>query len=355
MAKRKMSGEGSVYQRKSDGRWVAVVRVPGQPSATLYAPTKTAVLAKRKDAERRLEQGLPATDKTVTVQVLCDEWLEAVRLRKSAGTLKAYRTVVNCRIVPHVGTWKVSALQPKDVDRLTALAADAGLSNSTVRQVRMVMQMLLRFGITRHYCSRNVAAETEPVPEEHREGRTLTPEQAKKLLAAFESERFGAAFTVMLGCGTRLQETLNLVWRDIDLERGSLTVHGKTKTRASIRTIDLPAFVLDALRAHRDAHPGIGDALVFPNTVGKPQDPKLVYSHFVRCVTATLGEHWHPHELRHTAASLMLASGVPLEVVSKVLGHSTVSVTADVYSHFLPAAYQDAAVKMDAMLGEVSR
>ena len=144
-------------------------------------------------------------------------------------------------------------------------------------------------------------------------------------------------------------------WSDVDLAHGALTVRdselGRTKTRASVRTIDLPGFVFDSLVSHRSRHPGIGDTPVFPNTVGKPQDPQHFYAAFVKVATDALGEPWHPHEMRHTAASLMLAAGVPLEVVSKVLGHSKVSTTASTYAHLLPAAYQDAATKMDSMVG----
>jgi integrase len=355
-----MSGEGSVYQRSGDGRWCAALSVPGKPRIVLYAKTKREVLEKRREAERRLEQGLPATDKAVTVEQLFDEWLESVRLRRSAGTLRYYKQIVANHILPEVGKWKVSALQPKDVDRLVAKAADAGLSSSTVGRVRSVLVSALKFGISRRYCSRNVTSETEGVPQAFKEGRTLTPEQARRLLDAFRTnERWGAAFTTMLGLGLRRGEVLRLQWRDIDLDRGSLTVRGQVKTRASVRTVDLPSFVLDALKAHRDkqvVRSLDGSDFVFPNTIGKSQSGSYFYEAFVKLATETLGERWHPHEARHTAASLMLASGVPLEVVSKVLGHSKVSVTASIYAHLLPGAYQQAAQRMDAMLtGEVRR
>jgi integrase len=348
-----MSGEGSTYVRK-DGRWVSTIRIPGRPMVTLYAPTKTAVLEKRRVAEHRLEQGLPATDKSVTVDTLFEEWLASVRLRRSAGTLRYYTTVCKTHILPVVGGWTVSTLQPKDIDHLVSLAAEQGYSNSTVRRVRTVMVSVLKFAITRHYCSVNVAAMTETVPEEHKEGRTLSPEQARTLLAAFnEHERFGAAFSLMLGLGCRRSEVLNLRWTDVNLDpqHPSIVVHGHVKTKASIRTIDLPEFVRASLVSHRSRHPGISDALVFTNTLGRAQDPGKFYTEFVRTAQEALGEHINPHLMRHTAASLMLASGVTLEVVSRVLGHSKVATTADLYSHLLPAAYRDAAEKMNQMVG----
>ncbi|MGO9582037.1 MAG: tyrosine-type recombinase/integrase [Acidimicrobiales bacterium] len=356
MAGRRTSGEGSVYQRghrdgKGDGRWVAALSVPGRPRVLLYGATKKQVLEKRKEAERRLAEGLPATDKVVTVNTLFSEWLASLQLRRSANTVRYYRSTANTHILPFIGEHKVNALKPQDIEKLIARAAERGYSNSVVRRIRIVMAAALKFGIKNRYCARNVAFDVDPVPEEHKEGRTLTPEQCKVLLAAFAAhERFGAAWTTMLGLGLRRQETLNLRWSDVDLERNSLTVHGKTKTRASVRSVDLPAFVHDALVEHRRRHPGVGDAWLFPNTVGRQQDPGEFYNQFVKCADAALGEHINPHLCRHTAASLMLASGVPLQVVSKVLGHSSIAVTSDLYSHLLPAAFANAAAGMDEMV-----
>jgi integrase len=265
--------------------------------------------------------------------------------------VRYYRSTANTHILPFIGEHRVNALKPQDIEKLIAQAAERGYSNSVVRRIRIVMAAALKFGIKNRYCARNVALDVDPVPEEHREGRTLTPEQCKVLLAAFaQHERFGAAFTVLLGLGLRRQELLNLRWSDVDLERNSVTIHGRVKTRASVRTIDLPGFVHDALAAHRRQHPGVGDALVFPNTVGRQQDPGEFWAQFVRCATAALGEHWTCHEMRHTAASLMLAAGTPLQVVSRVLGHSSIAVTSDLYSHLLPSAYADAAASMDEMV-----
>lgn len=133
------------------------------------------------------------------------------------------------------------------------------------------------------------------------------------------------------------------VRRELKREGGRL-VTADTKTARSRRSVNLPEPMVATLRRHRAGQAAerlaLGDAwvdsaYVFTTTIGTPIDPRNLYRKFQKvCRDAGLGD-WHPHELRHSAASLMLAQGVQLQVVSEVLGHSSIRVTADVYGHIL--------------------
>ena len=170
-----------------------------------------------------------------------------------------------------------------------------------------------------------------------------------------------------------LRETLGASWEDIDFDRATLTVRHALparrkgeglvltapKTAGSRRTLHLPAPVVEALRAHRARQgaerlamgPSWTDTgLVFTTTIGTPIDPRNFYrSTSALAQRAGLG-HWHPHELRHSAASILLAQGVPLEVVSEVLGHASIRMTKDVYGHLIGSQKRDAAEAMSRAL-----
>ena len=184
-------------------------------------------------------------------------------------------------------------------------------------------------------------------------------------------DRLAALFRVALTLGLRQGEVLGLRWQDVDLNAGCLHVRHalqriegvlilkEPKTEKSRRTLRLPASVVAAIRAHRVRQ--IEERLVagsrwrdtghvFATTIGTPLDPRNVIRAWHRLLAEAGVERRPFHTCRHTAASLLLAEGVPLKVVQEVLGHSLLSTTADIYSHLTPAAFQEAADAMDRAL-----
>ena len=360
MAERRGHGEGSVYQRASDGRWVGVVTLGYDERGkrrrrVVYGERQADVIAKLRKLQHQIDAGLPAPDSRVTVAQLLDRWYrDVLRLQVAPAAFDNYRTIADRHIRTSIGRMRVVQLSPADVDALLATKIDAGLSVSTVRRIRSVLAQALsqaeRWGIV----ARNVAAQTRAPRSPRREGRSLTPEQVTTLLAALEHHRLGPLYLTMLGLGLRRGEALGLWWADVDLgdrrlvvrralkrEEGKL-VFGQVKTSRSRRALNIPGPVHDALRAQQvlqaAERQAAGDAwvdsgLVFASRLGTPLDPRNVYRDFVTlCERIGLGR-WHPHELRHSAASIMLARGVPIEVVSDLLGHSSIRITADVYGH----------------------
>jgi integrase len=233
---------------------------------------------------------------------------------------------------------------------------------------------------------RNVAALSQPPRLRQSDGRSLSVDQARDLLKAAKGDRLEAAYLLLLSYGLRRGELLGLSWADLNRSAGTLAVRrsvkrrksarqsdgtysgGATdrievsdlKTRRSRRVLYLTPQIMRALNAHasrqrkeRLASPIWTDhGLIFTSNVGTPVDPDNFAKEFSRiCKAAGLG-HWHPHEARHSAASVMLALGVPLEVVSEVLGHSSIYITKDVYGHLAEGAKRGAAERMAAALSE---
>lgn len=377
MAGRRGNGEGSVYQRASDGRWLGAVLLgydaDGRPRRrTVSARTRSEAVARLRALQRQVDDGLPLPDAQLTVAQLLSRWHDDVlRHQVSPSTASNYKSVFDHHLVPALGRKKVVALAPADVDALLSAKLDTGLSVSTVRRIRAVLSQALDQGLRWGIVNRNVAAITRGPRARRREGRTLTPEDARRLLAVLSGHRNEALYTLMLATGLRRGEALGLRWSDVDLEGGQLVVTRQlkreggslvttdTKTARSRRALDLSAPVVEALKAHRARQDAERRALgaawqetgyVFTSSLGTPVDPRNCYREFrAICEAAGLGR-WHPHELRHSAASLMLAQGVKLQVVSELLGHSSIRMTADVYGHVLAPDRKAAAEAMSAVL-----
>lgn len=231
---------------------------------------------------------------------------------------------------------------------------------------------------------RNVARIADGVRVPAREGRTLTPVQPRTFLDHVADHRLYAAWAVMLSLGLRRGETLGLSWPDVELDEdpAKLTVNrslkrlpdglhiDQPKPRLSRRTLYLPAPVAAALRSHRTRQLGerlhagpewtalpMGVDLVFRTPFGKAVDPDNFKNVTYRMTAGTRADlddngkpvpgtgigRGGPHEMRHSAASIVLAMGVPLKVVSETLGHSSIRITSDVYGHLLEPAHQEAA------------
>ena len=374
MAQRGASnGEGSLYQRASDGRWIGAVTIGYDARGRLRRKTvsgKTRVEAARKKRQLQhdLDSGLPPTDDRITITDYLERWLiEVIPHRVDPATVANYASLVRNHIEPALGRRRLSTLKPNDVQEfIHQKLEEDGLSVRTVRGLRGLLVQALNNAMRQGLIMRNVAALTDgPRQQTQASGRTLTIEQAQTLLDTVKGERLEALYVLMLATGMRPGEAFGLPWSNVDLRRAQITVsqaltrqpggnvigNGKTG-RKGWRTVRLPPPAVAALRVHRTnqkrerqvaGRAWIDNGLVFCTPLGTPLDPdnhRRVFSNLTR--KAGLG-HWHPHELRHSTTSIMLALGVPIEVVSKILGHTSIRITADVYGHLLDQQHEEAA------------
>jgi integrase len=210
--------------------------------------------------------------------------------------------------------------------------------------------------------------------QRHSKWRRLSSDQAQLLLTAAQGERLEALWHVAITTGLRPGEYRALRWSDLDLERGllrverALTLDGgsfvEPKTKASSRSIALTASTIRVLREHKRRQAGeklkagseyTDDALVFCTEKGRPLDHNnLVHHHFTNLLKRAGVPRVRLYDLRHTAATLALQAGVPLKMVSHMLGHAGIATTADVYSHVSPEMQEDAAWRVERVLGRRS-
>lgn len=391
------NGEGGVRHDKARNRWVGTITMGfdsegRQLRRSVTGATKKAVLGRMRETQTAADAGQTPAPRDLTVARFLDDWLTKVLPGTIApATLAQYRHVTKLYIVPLVGQKRLRALSPTDVAvMLRKLGTEykrkrspngevmLGVAPHTQRITRSVLRRALRWAEQEGSVARNVASIAHGVRIDADGGRTLTPEQARALLASLDGHRLEAAFTVALSLGLRLGELLGLAWSDVELDakparltvsRALKRIDGEglvlqdTKTRSSRRTVHLPTQVAAALKAHRNrqageqliAGPGweplpLGLDLVFRTPFGTATDPAN-FRHTCYRVTeaAGLGE-WSPHELRHSCASLLIAQNVPLKVVSELLGHSSIRITADVYGHLLEPSKAEAAEAMQSTL-----
>lgn len=387
-AVRRGHGEDSVYFDADAGRWCGVVSAGRKADGRrdrrkVTAKTKAEALTKLRDLRRRLDNGLPAAGR-VTVGAYLDGWAAGLDVKVRPNTADQYRFTVRCHLRPALGTKTLTKLTAADCDALWSAKLAAGVKPNTVRLMRATLRRALNEAERDGLVIRNAAALSTPPRVEPPDGRTLTVEQARRLLGTARGDRLESAYVLVLAFGLRRGELLGLAWSDLDTEAATLLVRqqvtvrkapqnaaGKRETRGVLeltplktgskgrRTLDLTPELLDALRAHRarqaaerlEVGPAWTDSgLIFTTAVGSPVEPGS-FSHAFSGMAKRAGlGRWHVHEARHTAASLMLAMGTKLEVVSRVLGHSSLSVTADVYAHLLGGEKRGAAEGMTRAL-----
>lgn len=379
MSSRRGHNEGSIYQRESDGLWVANVSLGRGPDGKrkrkpIYGKTRKEVAEKLKAVLRDQQLGiLPLVTERQTTGQFLERWLkEAVRPTIRASTYAAYEWRVRVHLIPSLGRIPLQQLSPQHVQSFINHKLEAGLSAHTVADIHGILRHALSQAVKWNLVPRNVATLVDKPRFQQPQMKYLTPEQAKSLLLAVKGDRLEALYTVAVPLGLRRGEMLGLKWDDVDFDKGLLHVRrslqrldGKLqfvepKTRSSRRSINLPQVCISALKAHRirqlEERLLAGDrwqehGLVFPTGIGTPYEPDNLKRHLVRMLDRAGLPHVRIHDLRHTAASLMLAQGIQPKVISEILGHSRIGVTLDIYGHLYEPARQEAADKMDQLLG----
>ena len=372
MAKRG-NAEGSIYKR-TDGRWAGAITVAGGGRKYFYSKTRREVAAKVRGGLDAEAKGLPASNDRERVDTWLTHWLEDIatpNLRPK--TIASYGAIVRRHLIPTLGHIGLSRLTPDDVERYCANKAAAGLAPKTVRHHHSVLRRALREAERRGLIQRNVARLVTPPKPPRYEVRALTPRDARAILAATREDRLSALYSLALGLGLRQGEALGLHWNDIDLVNGSVSVRytlqrydgayhlGEPKTERSRRTLAMPTPLTEALRRHRvrqaeeqlAAGPSWqgGDwGLAFANELGAPLSGIQVTRRFQRLLAEACLPRMRFHDLRHGAATVLLALGVDLRTIMETLGHSQIGVTMDVYAGVIPELKRDAADRVGAAL-----
>lgn len=385
--RKKVNGEGTIFQRSSDGLWIAAAYVHTASGRIerkrVSGKSFDDVRAKLVRLQSNNERGIPVPDKSVTVAEYMTHWLAQVREERRPTTYTGYETVVRLHVVPILGRKRLDRLTGADVRhfmstlRAKCLCCANGKNawrnpggepccrdghpccerRPTVRHVQYVHAVLrnaLSCAWREELVSRNVAQLVKVPTPKYKVGKGLPVEQAKKLLAAAKGSRWYPLYVTAATLGLRHGELLGLRWQDIDFEDRTLTVAqtvaradgrlylGPAKTAGSEATIPLPKVTRRVLLEHQIAQEAERSEvaefwqdhdLVFPSSIGTPMEPRNLSREFAKLRVAAGMPGVRLHDLRHTVVSLLLDLGTPPHVVQAIARHADIDVTMTIYAH----------------------
>ncbi len=397
-SRRRGSGEGLVRER-ADGRWEGRLSLGWEggkrKTKSYFAPTQAEVIDKLLAARSDHSRGLPIASKAQTLGAFLDDWLEqSLKPRAKSRAFESFSTIAKKHIHPSLGKIQLAKLTPQHIQRLLADKAKAvkddqgnvttkALSPASIANIRTVLRSALAQAVKFNLIARNPAALVDAPRVPHKEILPLDAAQANRLLEAAQGNRYEAVYVLALMLGLRRGEILGLRWSDVSLENRTLRIsqslqrlrtdseeRGKktqlrateTKSDGSRRSIALPDSVVKVLKSHRarqaEERLAAGTewldtmGLVFTTATGRPIEPVLLHREYkVLLEKAELPKSTRFHDLRHSAASLLLAQGVPPKMIADLLGHSRIGITMDLYGHILPAMRRETADVMDQILG----
>ena len=309
------------------------------------------------------------------------EWLPAIAATVRPTTYRSYEQHVTAHIVPHIGTVKLQQLSGAQVNALYATLAKVGkrdgktgLAPRTVHHVHTCLHKALKDAVRWGYLMRNPLEAADPPKTGGNGGNEMkawNAEQLSAFLASVRAERLFPLWRLLAMTGMRRGEACGLRWDDLDLEHGRLAVRraliphedalivSEPKTARGRRVIALDAETVEALKQQAarqlaEQEPW-GDAwtdssYVFTKEDGEPLHPQTVSRSFERALGEAKLPRIRLHDLRHTHATLALAAGIHPKVVSERLGHATVSITLDTYSHAIPAMQEEAAALIEGLV-----
>jgi len=334
-------------------------------------PTKTAAREALAVEKRKIANG-EQVGGSLTVAEYLEDWLKAkTTAGRRASTLAQYRIYVDNYLTPTLGHVRLVDLRAKHVDGLLAKMESEGRGLPTQHRVLAALSSALSTAERRRLISSNVCRQVEIAPE-----RTPTrPVYDGKRLAAFlghvADDRLAVLWRLYAVAGLRRGEALALTWSTVDLDGGTIRIErslgivngrlawGPPKSDSGRRTVALDSTTVSILRSHRARQNAeklalgagyVDDDLVFAREDGAALRPEWVSKRFHALTDAAGLPRIHLHDLRHSAASMALVAGVPMKVVSENLGHSTLAVTANVYSHVTTELAKDSAERVAAVL-----
>jgi integrase len=388
----------SVYQG-NDGRWhgrvTMGVRDNGTPDRRhVSAKTEADVLRKVRDLEKDRDAGrVKRPGRAWTVEKWLMHWLDniaagSVRPKTYAG----YQTAVKRHLIPGIGAHRTDRLQPEHLEKLYAAMRARKLKPATVHQVHRTVRAALNEAVRRGQMVKNPAIDARAPRLVEEEIEPFTMREAQRILQAAALRRNGVRYALALALGLRQGEALGLQWRDVDTERGTLTIrraiqrqtwrHGcggtcggkrgadcpdrhsggivmvDTKSRAGRRVVGVPLPLMTALLAHRqtqDAERKHAASLwkdggwVFAQPTGKPVDPRADFEEWRGLLKEAQVREARLHDARHTAATMLLVLKVPTRAVMDVMGWSQASM-ATRYQHVPVEVLTDIAKQVEGLL-----
>jgi integrase len=365
-------GQGSISSKPNqDGYYVGRLPLGSDGNGkrrvrTLYARTVPELLQKMNAERNRLAMNIPEPSKE-TVGAYLERWLsDTVRPNQKPRTHEFYERIARKHVIPYIGHIPVGKMNPSyvrhmlaELERVGAKPRKRQMAHATVRKA---FNALVKEGAL--VKSPVVGVEAPRAVKE--EMKTWTEEELNAFLAAAKGVRLGKLFSFLACTGARLGEALGLHWSEVDKEYASVHIshtlveikglvvgRDEVKTKASKRQVSLDAFGKAVLLQQRALLLGEGNAAspwVFPNRAGKPHCSSEIRKQFRRIIKKAGVPRIRPHDLRHTHATLLLKACVHPKIVQARLGHSSIVVTLDTYSHVIPSMDEVAAMEFGKLI-----
>ena len=387
VAKRRGNGEGSIYKRP-DGTWAGQVSVGYDPATgklkrkSFYGKTRKEVADKMAQALQEVRSGTYIEPAQTTLAEWLDKWLTTYKKGQlKPSTYESYEILVNVHIKPALGKIPIAKLQANMLqsfynEKLEKGRADGkgGLSTRMVRYLHAIIRQALQQAVKEGLLARNVADATSPPTVKNKQMRPLTENELLTFFETAKGDRMFAGYVLAATTGLRRGELLGLCWDCVDIKHGVITVQRQllvlkdcltleetTKSKSGRRSITLTDDAIRELKAHKKRQAQekllMGEAyqdngLVFCKEDGTPLDPREFTKRFQRQLAKAGLPKVRLHDLRHTHASLLLARGVHPKVVQERLGHSSITMTLDLYSHLTPGLQEAAAATLNGLLGK---
>ncbi len=372
MAQKRGHNEGSIYKRKN-GTWRAQVTLQGK-RLSYNANTKKEAHEWIKKTLAQIDTGLSHQNAHVTVKSFMTDWLINIESTLRPNTIRQYRIVTELYIIPGLGNIKLKDLKPEHIQHRYNEMVRQGKGLRTIQVTHAVIHRALELAVKLGIISRNPDDATSPPRPKQKEMQFLDQSQVQQLLitARMKNDPYSHLYHLAVSTGMRQAELLGLMWPDLDWEKKTLQIQRQLtlkkgggfelstpKTKAGKRTIILGQASLESLRKHQQEQFNLmkkaekkwqENDLIFTTSIGTSIDKYNLIKTFKKLLKDAGLPNIRFHDLRHTAATMMLNNGIPVIVVSKRLGHSKPSITLDVYGHLIPGKQQEAAELMDELL-----
>lgn len=375
------AADGGYESHKCRGPWAYYVLAGRGPGGRRRQITRSGFATKRqaelalKDILGRESAEVAEIHRLTTGQYL-EQWLVGKRSLRPT-TVQSYASHIRLYLGPHLGHILLADLRPHHLDPMYAelLCDDRDRTRkaATVRRIHATLRAALNTAVKRRLIPWNPALHIELPTSERVQTHVWTPEQLGTFLDHHLDHRLYALFHLVALTGMRRGEALGLRWSDVDLDKGMVRVvqqlldtkggptFGPPKTRSGVRIVPIDEGTVQILRRHRRqqsverlsaGQAWVNSGLCFTDPAGAPLRPDYVSKLFARMIRQANVPSIRLHDLRHTSASLALAAGIAMKVVSDRLGHSSMSITADLYTHVVPAVAREAA---DLLAASITR
>jgi integrase len=370
MTRKRGNNEGSIH-KLPNGRWRGQVSHEGHRLSKVFHTQRECQEWVRKN-HNQIEDGMTYTSTKLTLGEYMQGWLTNAKATKRRSTWIHYEQLFRVYITPHLGSMKLKDLRTDKIQGFYNSLLEKDVGVYTIRKIHAILHSALQQAVKTGSINRNPADFSDPPQKPIQEMAILNENQVSQMLVTAKGHRWEALYQLAIVTGMRESELLGLKWIDLDWIRHTLKIERQLqrptgngvefippKTRYGKRSIALGQQTIQVLRAHYERQQAerlaagetwVEYGLIFTTSNGTPIHQRNLQRDFKALIRQAGLPPIRFHDLRHTAASLMMNHDVPVIVVSRRLGHARASITMDVYGHLIPSMQTEAAELMDGLV-----